>query len=124
MPPKVFDTITSLLDHHENLQGVDYRKAIFLFLSNNGGVEIADTLHEIYRKGKLNREATSLKDFEKVLELAVYNKKGGLQYGKPIENSLIDHYIPFLPLEKRHVQQCIEAEFSRLYVRPTQEIIK
>jgi hypothetical protein len=28
-----------------------------------------------------------------------------------IESNLIDHYIPFLPLEESHVKQCIQAEF-------------
>jgi hypothetical protein len=30
-----------------------------------------------------------------------------------IEGNLIDHYIPFLPLEEHHVKQCIKAEFRR-----------
>jgi hypothetical protein len=36
---------------------------------------------------------------------------GGFHKSETIENFLIDHYIPFLPLEEGHVRQCIEAEF-------------
>ncbi len=27
-----------------------------------------------------------------------------------IERSLVDHFVPFLPLERRHVSQCAQAE--------------
>lgn len=27
-----------------------------------------------------------------------------------IERSLVDHFVPFLPLERRHVRQCAQAE--------------
>lgn len=31
-----------------------------------------------------------------------------------IDSHIIDHYVPFLPLEKIHVVQCIEAELKHL----------
>lgn len=124
MPKGVFDTITALFDHHERIDGVDFRKSIFIFLSNHGGVELADKLYDLYRNKHLDREETNMQHYEKVLELAVFNKVGGLQHAKSIENSLIDHYVPFLPLEKRHVHQCIEAEFRRLGRRPSEEEIQ
>lgn len=31
-----------------------------------------------------------------------------------IDSHIIDHYVPFLPLEKKHVEQCIEAELRHL----------
>jgi hypothetical protein len=36
---------------------------------------------------------------------------GGFHMSETIESNLIDHYIPFLPLEEIHVKQCIRAEF-------------
>jgi hypothetical protein len=30
-----------------------------------------------------------------------------------ISNHLVDHYVPFLPLEREHVKMCIEYEFNR-----------
>ncbi|XP_062612035.1 torsin-1B-like [Saccostrea cucullata] len=42
MPPGVIDTLAPYLDFHEHLSGTDYRKAIFLFLSNTAGKEIYD----------------------------------------------------------------------------------
>ena len=33
-----------------------------------------------------------------------------------IEKSLVDVFVPFLPLERRHVKICIRNEFERRYV--------
>jgi torsin-1 len=65
-----------------------------------------------------------LHHFEKICELGAYNIKGGLQNSGPIEAGVIDHFIPFLPLEKRHVEKCIKSEFAKLYVVPNTEQIE
>lgn len=121
MPPGVFDTITSLLDHHETVNKLNFRQAIFIFLSNTGGVEIAETAYNHYTNDKINREALKLYHFEQILELSAYNRDGGLKKSRPIEAGLIDHYIPFLPLEKEHVIACIKVEFERLGIPLTEK---
>lgn len=40
-----------------------------------------------------------------------------------IDHNLIDHYVPFLPLEKIHVELCIKAELDRHSVKHDAEII-
>ena len=42
-----------------------------------------------------------------------FNEVGGLQYSRMIEKSLVDVFVPFLPLERRHVKICIRKEFQR-----------
>lgn len=39
---------------------------------------------------------------------------GGLAKSQLIDSHIIDHYVPFLPLEKSHVMECIEAELINL----------
>lgn len=39
---------------------------------------------------------------------------GGLKKSRLIDSHIIDHYVPFLPLEKIHVLQCIDAELRHL----------
>jgi len=39
---------------------------------------------------------------------------GGLKKSQMIDSHIIDHFIPFLPMEKIHVIQCIEAELMHL----------
>ncbi|KAG4072036.1 hypothetical protein HA402_015535 [Bradysia odoriphaga] len=104
IPSGVFEALTSLLDHHHNVDGVNLRHATFIFLSNAGGTEITDKLVEITGNGML-REETQLYHFEKIAELAAYNIVGGLRKTSIIEANLIDHFIPFLPLEKRHIEK-------------------
>lgn len=37
----------------------------------------------------------------------------GLHKAQIIEESIIDMYIPFLPMERSHVQLCAQREFAR-----------
>ena len=39
-----------------------------------------------------------------------FNEVGGLQNSLIIDKSVIDLYVPFLPLEQKHVRQCVERE--------------
>ena len=39
-----------------------------------------------------------------------FNELGGLHRSAVIDSSLIDVYVPFLPLERQHVRQCVEQE--------------
>lgn len=130
MPPGVLNGITPILDTHEYIDGIDFRKAIFIFISNTGGKMIADRLYELNSQG-LHREEIQLYHFEHLIRLGAYNEKGlfgaikymwkfaksffsgGLQFSDSISSNLIDHYIPFLPLERKHVVQCIVTEFNK-----------
>lgn len=62
-------------------------------------------------------------DFERIAELGAYNVIGGLQDSKLIESHVIDHFVPFLPLEQRHVEQCIKKEFNKICHRSTSDKI-
>lgn len=37
---------------------------------------------------------------------------GGLQYSEIIKRNLLNKFLPFLPLEKEHVKQCVLREFN------------
>ncbi|KAH8386704.1 hypothetical protein KR093_002113 [Drosophila rubida] len=120
MPPGVFDTLTSLIDYAGHAKDADYTKAIFIFLSNTAGVRISDHLAELMKRGK-RREDTRLSDFEEMLKSSAYNMEGGLKMTNMIDAHVIDHYIPFLALEKAHIVQCVEVEFLRWGVFPSQQ---
>lgn len=122
MPVGVFDTLTSLIDYAANVKDADYTKAVFIFLSNSAGVKISNYLAELMQKG-IRREDTRLSDFEVMLKKAAYNTEGGLKLTHMIDAHVIDHYVPFLALEKAHVAQCVEAEFRRWLTQPTQNMI-
>jgi hypothetical protein len=52
----------------QNIDGVDYRKNIFLFLSNTGGKEITQTALDSWNRGK-EREKISVMDLEHLSKL-------------------------------------------------------
>lgn len=123
MPAGVFESIASILDYHSNVGGMDFRRAVFIFLTNAGGDEIANALEGLMAKG-VYREQTEMKDFEYIAEVAAYNVKGGLKKASIITSGLIDHFLPFLPLERRHIASCVRAEFKKLNREPSEEVIK
>ncbi|KAI4816322.1 hypothetical protein KUCAC02_008649 [Chaenocephalus aceratus] len=110
MHPGLIDSIKPYLDYYDKLDGVSYRKAIFIFLSNAGGESITQTALDFWKAGR-DREEIELRDLETLLSLAVFNnKKSGLWHTSLIDRNLVDFFVPFLPLEYRHVVQCAKAE--------------
>jgi len=123
MPPGVLDGIKPFLDHYEKIDGVDYRRNIFLFLSNTGGKEITKTALDSWNKG-LEREKITVMDLEHLIAAGAFNEEGGLQYSRMIEKNLVDVFIPFLPLERRHVKICIRNEFQRRQAEFSEEMVE
>lgn len=108
--PGVIDAIKPFLDYYEQIDGVSYRKAIFIFLSNAGGDLITKVALDFWLAGR-KREEIQLKDLEQVLSVGVFNNKhSGLWHSRLIDKNLIDYFIPFLPLEYTHVKDCVRAE--------------
>ncbi|CAO1394590.1 unnamed protein product [Diamesa tonsa] len=109
--PGVIDVMTSILDHQTKYKGLSFVKAIFIFISNDGGEDISKVLNNLEEKGT-KRENTKQTHFQTVIEDGAYYRKGGFQNSRAIDNAVIDYFIPFLPLEEKHVRQCIRAEFK------------
>uniref|UniRef100_A0A3P9QAS8 Torsin n=1 Tax=Poecilia reticulata TaxID=8081 RepID=A0A3P9QAS8_POERE len=122
MHPGLIDSIKPYLDYYDNLDGVSYGKSIFIFLSNEGGDNIAKTALEFWQAGK-SREEIELDDLENTLSLSVYNNKnGGFFRTSLIDKNLVDFFIPFLPLEYEHVVQCAMAEMEARNLRPNRDV--
>lgn len=111
MPPGILDGIKPYMDFHPTVDGIVFRKAVFMFLSNSGGQEIIRTSLDFWKNG-LKREDIEYKDLEGLVSKGAFNEEGGLQRSKVIESSLVDMYIPFLPMEKQHVEKCVRKELS------------
>lgn len=123
MPRGVFESIVGILDDNTFLKA-DMGKSIFIFISNLGGVELSKKLHFLMRKEGLAREDTLLRHFESVLEESAYNDEGGLQRSRSIEKAVIDYFIPFLPLEQRHVEMCISRLIAQITSRPHPQVLQ
>ncbi|KAG5878622.1 hypothetical protein JTB14_019525 [Gonioctena quinquepunctata] len=111
MPEQVLNDIKPFLDYKDTVDGADYTKAIFLFISNIGSDLILERYEELMEVEKKTREEVELRDFEHLILEGAFNAKGGFHHSDIISYNLIDHYIPFLPMEKKHVLECIKDEF-------------
>jgi hypothetical protein len=69
------DTIKPYIDLHDQIDGLDYRHSIFIFLSNSAASEIAQLTLE-YERANVKRADFELKKFEKIIQNSVYHKKG------------------------------------------------
>ncbi|XP_078406230.1 torsin-1A-like [Cetorhinus maximus] len=112
MHPGLINAIKPFLDYTSDVDKVDYRKAIFIFLSNSGGDKINEFTLSILMSGK-DRESIELGQLEEELSLMVFNNNNsGFWQNNLIQTNLIDHFIPFLPLEFKHVASCVRAELA------------
>ncbi|XP_075691261.1 torsin-1A-like [Rhinoderma darwinii] len=113
MHPGLIDAIKPFLDYYDLIDGVSYRKAIFIFLSNAGGEKITELSLKFWRAGR-DREEIKLSDVEKDVYLSAFNKKdSGYWHSSLIDKNLIDVFVPFFPMEFQHVKMCVKAEFKR-----------
>ncbi|KAL8570279.1 hypothetical protein ACOMHN_011301 [Nucella lapillus] len=108
MPRHLLNTLKPYLDFHERLGGVDYRYCIFIFLSNVGADSITKYVHDQLKEGR-KREDIKHNEIEDIIVSAVMNTHpaGGLWHSDLVSQHLITTFIPFLPLQRTHVSQCI-----------------
>ena len=118
MPTGVVDVLTPYLEHYPDVKGVDYRKTIFLFLSNTGGDLINEEALKNWKKGK-SREDITIKQMDRVINKDAFNIMGGFWHSSLIEKNLVDYFIPFLPMERAQVKQCAEADMKAKNHVPT-----
>ncbi|XP_026055380.1 torsin-1A-like [Carassius auratus] len=116
MQPQLIDVIKPFLDYNVRVDGVSFHNAIFIFLSNAGGNVITEVALDLWREGKEREELwMNSKELEtRILQDIFNDKNSGFLHSSIIDHHLVDHYIPFLPLELKHVRQCVMAEMSHL----------
>ena len=112
MPPGLIDVLKPYLDHYPDVGKIDYRKSIFIFLSNTGAHLINNAALTHWKEGK-KREDIKIKQMDKVINLGEFNFKGGFWHSPLIEKKLIDYFIPFLPMERSHIKMCAKAELKQ-----------
>lgn len=124
IPPGVLDGIKNIIDYNSRVENVDYRQAIFIFLSNTGASLITQQFLSLWKRGVARKDIT-VNDFENIIMKGAFNEDGGFRYSDTIKDNLIDHYVPFLPLEEEHVRMCILDEFKlRGIENPKEEYIR
>ncbi|CAH8535921.1 unnamed protein product [Schistosoma intercalatum] len=123
MPHGILDILSPLLEVRETVEGVDFRKSIFIFLSNAGGNYINRRTYEHLVGGK-KREDLRYTDVDRFLAKSAFNNEGGLQYSELITKHLITAVIPFLPLQPTHVRKCVQDAAKRRNVTFSEDMVQ
>ncbi|XP_023677130.1 torsin-3A [Paramormyrops kingsleyae] len=120
--PGLIDAIKPFVDHYDNVDGVSYRKTLFLFLSNIGGAVISEVALDFWHSGQ-NREDIGMEDLEHQLRSEALESQGGFAQSQLMSGHLIDFFVPFLPLEYRHVKLCARDAYMARGLRPSEETL-
>nr|CAH8849516.1 unnamed protein product [Trichobilharzia regenti] len=123
MPHGILDVLAPLLEIRESVEGVDFRRSVFLFLSNAGGNYINRRTYEHLVSGK-KREDLRYTDIDRVLAKSAFNNEGGLQYSELITKHLITAVVPFLPLQPTHVRDCIKDVAKKRNVTFSEDMVQ
>uniref|UniRef100_A0A0X3P4A6 Torsin-1B n=1 Tax=Schistocephalus solidus TaxID=70667 RepID=A0A0X3P4A6_SCHSO len=76
MPPGVLNALVPFLGFSKSIDGLDFRRSIFIFIGNSGGTVINEYLLEAVSQGR-QRSSIQYGDMRRNLAKAVFNEKGG-----------------------------------------------
>ncbi|NXD15279.1 TOR3A protein, partial [Nothocercus nigrocapillus] len=107
----LLDAIKPFMAHYDSEGQAGNRRSIFLFLSSVGGNSINEVALDFWRAGR-PREEIPLELLEQQLRQELLQPAdGGYARSHFLEENLIDFFVPFLPLERRHVRLCARDAF-------------
>lgn len=114
--------LEGLLNVMKYIQTFEMQKTwiIFIFLSNSRGYQINNFLFSKMREGR-HRNEISFNDIYSVLTDEDSERQW---YHDFSEQGLIDTFVPFLPLNKQHIHQCIEKDLIKKGKQPTADLIE
>ncbi|XP_051836008.1 prosalusin [Antechinus flavipes] len=121
MHPGLLGVLRPFLGPSWVVYGTNYRKAIFIFLSNAGGEQINQVALDAWR-ARRDREELQLRDLEPAISKAITdNPHHGFWQSGIVEDQLLDLLVPFLPLQRHHVRHCVTNELAQLGLAQQQE---
>ncbi|CAD7667974.1 unnamed protein product [Nyctereutes procyonoides] len=124
LAPGLMEVLRPFLGSSWVVFGTNYRKAIFIFISNTGGEQINQVALEAWRSRR-DREEIRLQELELVISQAVLdNPHHGFWHSGIMEEHLLDVLVPFLPLQRHHVRHCVLNELAQLGLEPREEVIQ
>ncbi|CAF1574431.1 unnamed protein product, partial [Adineta ricciae] len=115
IPTELLNVILYYVDFHSPIasRSIDFRKTIFIFLSNVAGTVITKLAGDKKRLS-IKREDYDILEFEKLITNAAAQEEGGLKQASLIDRHLVTFFVPFLPLEREHIRDCIRQELQRI----------
>ena len=108
----MMDTIKAvLLDYQGKKVESGHQNVVFIFLSNSGGEAINQHVLRHILDGKL-RESLTLSELEVIFH-DIAKRIPNIWFADLLKSEVIDYLVPFLPLERTHVKQCIRRELVK-----------
>lgn len=108
----MMDTIKdAILDYRGKKARAGYGNVVFIFLSNSGGEAINQHVLKHVLEGKL-RESLTLSELEIIFH-GIVKSMPDVWFADLLKSEVIDHLVPFLPLERTHVKQCIRRDLIK-----------
>lgn len=101
----------AILDYRGKSTAAGYQNMVFIFVSNSGGQAINDHVLRHIFDGKL-RETLTLRELENIFHGIIKNTPDAW-FADLLKSGVIDHLVPFLPLERTHVKQCIRQDLIK-----------
>ncbi|XP_066117344.1 torsin-3A [Saccopteryx bilineata] len=110
--PELLEALGQHLEHQApGSPGAESPRTIFLFLSNLGGNSINAAVLGLLKAG-WSREAITMEHVEPHLRAEILvSTDSGFGHSRLVKENLIDLFVPFLPLESRHVRLCARDAF-------------
>jgi len=99
----------AILDYRGKKAG--YGNVVFIFLSNSGGEAINRHVLNHALEGKL-RESLTLGELEIIFH-GIVKKMPDVWFADLLKSEVIDQLVPFIPLERTHVKQCIRRDLIK-----------
>ncbi|NXA53663.1 TOR3A protein, partial [Nothocercus julius] len=107
----LLDAIKPFMARYDNEGQAGNWRSIFLFLSSIGGNSINEAALDFWRAGR-PREEIPLELLEQQLRQELLQPAdSGYARSHFLEENLVDFFVPFLPLERRHVRLCARDAF-------------
>ena len=107
--PGMMGTIKdAILDFRGKSPSAGYQNMVFIFLSNSGGQAINEHVLRHVFDGKL-RESLTLSELENLF-YKMTKDTPDMWFADLVKEDVIDHIVPFLPLERMHIKQCIQRD--------------
>uniref|UniRef100_A0A8C8YES1 Torsin-3A n=1 Tax=Prolemur simus TaxID=1328070 RepID=A0A8C8YES1_PROSS len=98
-------------------------RTIFLFLSNLRGNIVNEVVLNLLKAG-WSREDITIEHLEPHLHAEIVESTdSGFGHSCLVKDNLIDYFVPFLPLEYRHVRLCVRDAFLSQELQYTEEAL-
>ena len=109
-PSAVVSGLQSAVDTLTTNSTFNTTKSVIILVSNNAGADISDYVYDALESHR-SREDITLAEVQNLLYTDCADRADTMLWHCELRG-LVDHVVPFLPLERTHVKQCIRADAS------------